>query len=77
MNQKVYILDLSRDKKGKEETVNGGGQLVPLDSVLKRFSELPNVFDETYKYYCDLLNTFDSITNIFQTEFWKKNVEYK
>ena len=82
--QKLYIEPKSvhfgpqpREKKGKEETVNVGGQLVPLDSVLKRFLELPNVFDETYKYYCDLINTSDSITNIIQTEFWKKNVEYK
>ena len=54
----MYILDLSRDKKGKEETVNGGGQLVPLDSVLKRFSELPNIqiyLNYNSKIFQDLL----------------------
>ena len=52
-------------------------QILPLDSVLKVFLELPSVFYTVRDYYLNLMQQDNSIHNIVQTNFWKsKIIEY-
>lgn len=49
-------------------------QFIPIRQVLKKFFELPGIFDKTIKY----LNILDSqktiITNIYQSSHWKQKI---
>ena len=66
-----------KDKAGELRNKEECGQIIPLDSVLKVFLELPSVFDTMRDYYLNLMQQADSINNIVQTNFWKsKIIEY-
>ena len=66
-----------KDKAGELRNKEKCGQIIPLDSVLKVFLELPSVFDTMRDYYLNLMQQADSINNMVQTNFWKsKIIEY-
>lgn len=50
-------------------------QYIPVCQVLKKFFELPSVFEETMSYMEHLQNSKDGlISNIIQTPFWKNKI---
>ena len=71
----VHFQPKSTEKKSKETTTVVMGQMISLNLVLQTFFQLPNVFDDTFSYYSELLEYRKTISNIVQTPMWKKVID--
>ena len=49
-------------------------QFIPLRSVIKMFSELPEIYNDTMKYLQFLQSNNDIITNLVHASFWQERL---
>lgn len=52
-------------------------QFIPIRVVLKKFFELPSIFEKTIKYFNILDSQTTIITNIYQSFYWKQKTSHQ
>ena len=65
----------SREKKRKRSNSDSWRSINFFGFSAKNFFELPNIFDQTHRYYCGLLSNSDVISNVIQINFWRNTIQ--
>lgn len=68
--QKITFGFREEQKSGLIDFTRNVGTILPLHVILKKFFELPEVFEKTINYVTSLQSK-ENVSNIMQTEFWK------